>query len=101
MSGSAATVRSKPSVYILPVAECWVRYKAPAFYDDMLSIETTIAELTRFTCTFNYRVTRQDVGRSRPTLLAKGYTVHAAVTREGKLTRLPAEIMERLRTFAP
>ncbi len=87
--------------YILPVIECWTRYKAPAFYDDLLSIETSIAELKRFTCTFNYRVTRQDDNRPRPTLLAKGYTVHAAVTREGKLTRLPARIIDKLQAFIP
>ena len=87
--------------YILPVIECWTRYKAPAFYDDFLSIETSIAELKRFTCTFNYRVTRQDDNRPKPTLLAKGYTVHAAVTREGKLTRLPARIIEKLQAFIP
>ncbi len=87
--------------YILPVTECWARYKAPAFYDDLLTIETTITELKRFTCTFNYRVTRLDDGRTRPSLLAKGYTIHAAVTREGKLTRLPADILDKLRTFAP
>ena len=87
--------------YILPVTECCARYKAPAFYDDLLNVETTIAELKRFTCTFQYRVTRNDTDRPRPTLLAKGYTVHAAVTREGKLTRLPAEILEKLQSFAP
>jgi acyl-CoA thioester hydrolase len=87
--------------YILPVTECWTRYKAPAFYDDLLSIETSIAEIRRFTCTFNYRITRQDDGRTRPTLLAKGYTVHAAVTREGTLIRLPEPIMEKLQAFAP
>ena len=87
--------------YILPVTECWARYKAPAFYDDILTIETTIAELKRFTCTFHYRVTRQDADRPRPTLLVKGYTTHAAVTREGTLTRLPAGIVAKMQEFAP
>jgi len=85
--------------YILPVTECWVRYKAPGFYDDVLTIETTIAELKTFTCTFNYRVTRQDADRPRPTLLVKGYTTHAAVSRDGKLTRLPADIVAKLKAF--
>jgi acyl-CoA thioesterase FadM len=32
-------------------------------------------------------------------LLVKGYTVHAAVTKEGKLTRLPEEIVGKIAQF--
>lgn len=85
---------------ILPVTETFARYKAPAFYDDLLTIETCVWELNRYTCRFNYRITRQDRDRPRPTLLVKGYTIHAAVTREGKLTRLPEDILEKLRSLA-
>ncbi len=81
---------------ILPVTECFARYKSPAFYDDLLEIETSIAELRKFSCRFNYRITRKDDHRSKPTLIVKGYTIHAAVTREGKLTRLPESIMSKL-----
>ncbi len=81
---------------ILPVTESFTRYKAPAFYDDLVIIETWISHLTRYTCKFNYRVTRQDQERSRPTLLVKGYTIHAAVTRDSKLTRLPEDLRTRL-----
>ena len=81
---------------ILPVTECHARYKSPAFYDDLLDIETSIAELRKFSCRFNYKITRQDEDRPQPTLIVKGYTIHAAVTREGKLTRLPEQIRQRL-----
>jgi acyl-CoA thioester hydrolase len=84
---------------VLPVTECFTRYKAPAFYDDLVTIETWISELNRYTCKFNYRVTRQDQDRSRPTLLVKGYTIHAAITREGKLTRLPEDIQSKLQAL--
>ena len=30
--------------FMLPVSEFSVKYKSPAFYDDLLSIETTITE---------------------------------------------------------
>lgn len=83
--------------FILPVTECWARYKAPAHYDDLLTIETTIHELTRFKCQFNYRILRKDPDNDRPRLLVKGYTIHAAITREGKLTRLPEEIWNKMR----
>ena len=41
---------------VLPVTECFARYKSPAFYDDLLDIETSIAELRKFSCRFNYRI---------------------------------------------
>lgn len=85
---------------ILPVTESYTRYKSPAFYDDLLEIETAIAELRKYTCKFSYRITRKDSNRAKPTLIAKGYTIHAAVTREGKLTLLPEKIMGKLQHIA-
>jgi len=79
---------------VLPVIECYSRYKAPAAYDDLLTIETSLVELTNFSCRFNYRIYRYDSNDSR-TLLAKGYTVHASVNREGKLTKLPAQLLAK------
>ena len=83
---------------VLPVIECYVRYKAPAAYDDLLTIETSLAELKNVSCRFNYRIKRQEKNNSL-TLLAKGYTVHASVDRNGKLTRLPIDIIEKLKTI--
>lgn len=87
--------------FILPVTECWARYKAPALYDDLLIIETEIAELSRLKCKFSYRVLRKVDHSEKPKLLVKGYTVHAAVTRDGRLTRLPDDILEKIGKFAP
>lgn len=81
---------------VLPVTECWSRYKAPALYDDLLTIETTIAELSSLKCRFNYRILRTETEAPRPKLLVKGYTVHAAVTRDGKLARLPEALLEKM-----
>ena len=80
---------------LLPVIECYSRYKAPASYDDLLTIETSLAELKNVSCRFNYRIYKNDSDNSR-TLLAKGYTVNASVNRDGKLTRLPTHIFEKL-----
>lgn len=85
---------------VLPVTECWSRYKAPAFYDDLLTIETTVAEVSSLKCRFNYRILRGEDQLERPKLLVKGYTVHAAVTRDGKLSRLPAEIIDKIALLA-
>jgi acyl-CoA thioester hydrolase len=82
--------------FFLPVTECWARYKAPAFYDDLLTVETTVAEVSGLKCKFAYRIVRQEKNTERPKLLVKGYTVHAAITKEGKLTRLPEEILNKI-----
>ncbi len=86
--------------FVLPVTECWSRFKAPAFYDDLLLIETTVAEVSDLKCRFNYRILRHEPGAVRPKLLVKGYTVHAAVTKEGRLTRLPPEIIRKIARLA-
>lgn len=86
--------------FVLPVTESWSRYKAPALYDDLLTIETTIAELSRIKCKFSYKIYREQEGASSPKLVVKGYTVHAAITREGKLTRLPDDILKKLAQYA-
>ena len=83
---------------VLPVIECYTRYKAPAAYDDLLVIETSLVELKNVSCRFNYRIYRKDEGDAL-VLLAKGYTVHASVARSGKLTRLPAELIGKLKTI--
>lgn len=71
----------------LPVTESFCRYKAPAHYDDVLIIESKITERTRLTCKFSHRILRMEGEREK--LLAKGYTIHAPVDKNGKLTALP------------
>lgn len=79
---------------VLPVTESYCRYKAPAVYDDLLTIETSIGEASSLKCRFNYRITKMH--QDKPKLLARGHTVHAAVTRDGRLTRLPQEIFDKI-----
>ncbi len=81
---------------LLPVTECFSRFKAPAFYDDLLTIETAIDTLKKVSCRFHYRITRDDPELGLPKLLVKGYTIHAAVNREGRLVQLPEEISAKL-----
>jgi acyl-CoA thioester hydrolase len=75
----------------LPVVEAKVNYKRPAFYDDLLVIETMLAELGRASLRFEYRVSRGD------DLLATGHTVHACVDKQGDIREFPAALSERLR----
>jgi acyl-CoA thioester hydrolase len=81
---------------ILPVIECYSRYKAPAVYDDLLIIETSLNQLKSVSCRFCYRILRQEDNGAKK-LLAKGFTVNAAVDRDGRLTRLPTDLIEKLK----
>jgi len=82
--------------FILPVVECQVRYKASAKYDDLLLIETSLLEVKSRTCRFNYRIIRENDGK----MLAQGYTTHAVVDRNGRLSKFPATVLEALREQA-
>ena len=85
---------------LLPVIECYARYKAPAAYDDLLSIQTSLAEVKNVSCRFNYRIYRNASTGARQ-LLAKGYTVHASVNRDGRLAKLPKQLLEKLGKILP
>jgi acyl-CoA thioester hydrolase len=74
----------------LPVAEAGVTYKSPARYDDVITVEIALAEARRASARFGYRILRGDE------LLATGFTVHACIDLEGRVQRMPKELLERL-----
>lgn len=80
--------------YILPVVESYIRYKAPALYDDLLTIKTCITEVTPFSCRFHCHIYRDE------TLIVKGFTKHAAIIRDGSLTALPADYLAGMQALA-
>ncbi|MCF6291721.1 MAG: acyl-CoA thioesterase [Desulfobacterales bacterium] len=82
---------------VLPVIACHARYKAPARYDDLLAIDTSLTEITRVRCRFSYRIIRTATRQQPEQSLVKGYTEHAVINRHGKLTKLPADIYQPLR----
>jgi acyl-CoA thioester hydrolase len=75
-----------------PLREVGARYRAPARYDDVLDIRTSLRSMGGASMRFEYRVLRRDEGR----LLATGFTEHAAVGEDGRPRRLPAELRRRL-----
>lgn len=79
---------------VLPVTETYLRFKAPATYDDLLIIATSLVEVGKVSCRFHYALSRLD--NDRETLLAKGFTVHACVNRQGKLTPFPPIVLEKI-----
>ncbi|HET8541463.1 MAG TPA: thioesterase family protein [Anaeromyxobacter sp.] len=75
---------------MLPVTEAHVAYRAPARYDDVIAVETSVGEVRRASARFDYRIVRGDE------LLATGHTVHACVDLEGRVQRMPPELLQRL-----
>jgi acyl-CoA thioester hydrolase len=79
---------------ILAVAEANVRYRAPARYDDLIRVETTLADVGSRSITFDYVITNGETG-SR---LATARTVLIALDRAHRVTVLPREIRDLLTT---
>jgi acyl-CoA thioester hydrolase len=77
--------------FFLPVSESHARYAAPALYDELIVIETSVDASVKGGIKFDYRVFRED-GR---TLLAEGFTKHAFVDRTGRVVR-PPEFFRKL-----
>ena len=80
--------------YIFPVIEARLRYKAPARYDDLLTIEVAPTLVEKIRLNFAHRILDQD-GK----LLLEAETFHCCTSRDEKPKRLPAEMVEKLMPF--
>lgn len=69
----------------LVVARLSCQFRSPAYYDDVLALETRISELDTVRIHHGYRLTRPTDTR----LIAEGETVLVHVDRQGRLQRLP------------
>ena len=72
------------SGHFLVVIDLGCKYRKPAYYDDLLTIRTTVARVTHVKIIHEYHVLRDGV------LLAEGHSTLACVDREGKPQALPA-----------
>ena len=75
-----------------PVAEVICRYSNSAHYDEVVKIETELAELGRATLRFSYRITRE----TDDVLLATGSTKHACIDRGSRMARIPKILEDAL-----
>jgi len=83
--------------HFLPVIEASCRYRAPARYDDMLSIRVDVTDLKNASVTFRYEVRREADAAE----LSTGQTVHACVGRDGRPMRFPPHIAALLSPGGP
>ena len=73
----------------LVVVEALLNYRRPAYFDDELTLRTTLAELGRVSLRFDYEVLREEES------LVAGHTRHACIDlATGKPVRMPAELFE-------
>ncbi len=84
--------RMESDGFLLPVHHAAADYLAPARYDDLLEILTTISRLDRLRIDFTYQIRRQ--GESQA--LCRGTTRHVVTGPDGRPRRLSAQWQQRL-----
>ena len=76
---------------IFPVVECRLRYKSPARYDDVLTIEVWVTVAEKVRLNFAYRILNQT-----GVLILEAETLHVCTGLDEKLKRLPEELRTSL-----
>lgn len=79
---------------IFPAVESHLKYKAPARYDDVLTIELWLTELRGARINFGYRVVNQD-----QRLILEGETFHVCTSLTDRPKRLLPELGAKLQPF--
>ena len=83
LGGSYAALEAEG--YGLAVAEARVRYLAPARFDDLIRIETSLTGVRSRAVTFDYVISHAETG----VRLATAFTALVSVDPDGRLTSLP------------
>jgi acyl-CoA thioester hydrolase len=79
---------------LFPVVNVSVRYKAPARFDDLLEVKTSINKYTRFSIQFHHEIINKETEK----LLVTATTDVAATDRQGRLLRkMPDFLLNKLK----
>lgn len=98
-AGKPITEFVRKDGYGFPLIEAGARFRAPVFYDDLLTISSTVAEVRTRALRLAHHVTRDG------TDIASGYEVRAFAKLDpeqpGRLTMqaIPVDLKARLRAF--
>ncbi len=74
-----------------PLVECSCKYRRPIGYDELITIELFVDQLTRKRIDFSYKIYNE-----KGELSAEGTTIHLCVGRDGKTKKMPEELYRRL-----
>lgn len=77
---------------LMVVAESYVRYKSPAYYEDVLTVRTRVAEIRSRSIRFIYEIVRPADGL----LLAEGETLHLVTDQFKRVRQIPEIYRDRL-----
>jgi acyl-CoA thioester hydrolase len=80
---------------IFPVVEAHLFYKAPARYDDLLTVEVWMRDVGKVRLNFAYRILNPD-----NVLLLEAHTCHVCTGLNEKPKRLPEELARALQPYA-
>lgn len=72
--------------HLLVLVDLGCKYKKPAYYDDLLTLRTTVERVTHVKIVHKYEVLRDGV------LLAEGHSTLACVDRDGRPQGLPESL---------
>jgi acyl-CoA thioester hydrolase len=76
----------------LAVAEATVRYLAPARFDDLVRVQTTLTGVRSRAVSFDYLITHAESG----TRLATAHTALVSIASDGRLTAIPSDFRAAL-----
>jgi acyl-CoA thioester hydrolase len=72
--------------HLLVIVDLGCKYKKPAYYDDLLTLRTTVERVTLVKIVHKFEVLRDGL------LLAEGHSTLACVDREGRPQALPGSL---------
>ena len=64
--------------FLLPVLEAHVKYLKPAYYDDILIINSVVSEIPALKIKIDYKIIKKDTEE----IIAEGFTVHVFMKKE-------------------
>ena len=76
--------------FFMPISEVYCKFSAPARYDDVIIIETTLDPSVKGSMKLDYRILRE----SDEEPLVHGYTRLAYMDAQGRVTRPPKFLLE-------
>lgn len=94
--GGMSYRRMEEAGVMLAVAEANVRYRAPARYDDVVRVETTLTDVSSRAVTFEYVITNAETSER----LATASTLLVALDGSHRVVKIPGEIRARLEASA-
>ena len=77
--------------YFMPVTELYCKFLKPIRYDDLLKITSWPSSVKKASMRFEYEILNE-----KDEIMAKGFTHHVCLDKEGRIVRMPKRLKEIL-----